>query len=174
VREKNHDALQQEGLLDLAPTCKAGSAQAGRPARTRNIRWCISTREPAVSVAALLLVSRGEAPAGIVYQTDAAADKGVTIIGSFPEDTHPPITYPIALTTNAGPDAAAFLAYIKVREIEAAVRGPRLYVGGRRAVMRRVPPRATATHTAIVPPAAVCRRPRLDSRDGKVAPKSGW
>jgi molybdate transport system substrate-binding protein len=63
--------------------------------------------------AALLLVSRGEAPAGIVYQTDAASDKGVTIIGTFPEDTHPPIIYPIALSTNAGPDAAAFLTYIR-------------------------------------------------------------
>ena len=64
--------------------------------------------------AALLLVSRGEAPAGIVYQTDAAADTNVKIIGTFPEDTHPPIIYPIAVTASAtNPDAAAFLAYIR-------------------------------------------------------------
>jgi molybdate transport system substrate-binding protein len=64
--------------------------------------------------AALLLVSRGEAPAGIVYQTDAASDGNVKIIGTFPEDAHPPIIYPIALTANAThPDAAAFLAYIR-------------------------------------------------------------
>jgi molybdate transport system substrate-binding protein len=64
--------------------------------------------------AALLLVSRGEAPAGIVYQTDAAADPNVKIIGAFPENTHPPIIYPIALTTTAThPDAAALLAYIR-------------------------------------------------------------
>jgi molybdate transport system substrate-binding protein len=64
--------------------------------------------------AALLLVSRGEAPAGIVYQTDAASDKSVAIIGAFPEDTHPPIIYPIALTADAThADAAAFLAYIQ-------------------------------------------------------------
>src|SRR5262245_51153951 len=63
--------------------------------------------------AALLLVSRGEAPAGIVYQTDAAADPNVKIVGTFPEDTHPPIVYPIALAANAThPDAAALLAYI--------------------------------------------------------------
>jgi molybdate transport system substrate-binding protein len=63
--------------------------------------------------AALLLVSRGEAPAGIVYQTDAAADPNVKIIGTFPEDTHPPIIYPVALTSTAtNPDAEAFLAYI--------------------------------------------------------------
>jgi len=64
--------------------------------------------------AALLLVSRGEAPAGIVYQTDAAADQSVKIIGTFPESTHPPIVYPIALTANAThPDAGAFLAHIR-------------------------------------------------------------
>jgi molybdate transport system substrate-binding protein len=74
---------------------------SGKLAQAENVR------------AALLLVSRGEAPAGIVYRTDAASDKGVTIIGTFPQDTHPPIIYPIALTTSAGPDAAAFLAYMK-------------------------------------------------------------
>ena len=64
--------------------------------------------------AALLLVSRGEAPLGIVYQTDAAADPNVKIIGTFSEDTHPPIIYPIALTASGNnPDAAAFLEYIK-------------------------------------------------------------
>jgi molybdate transport system substrate-binding protein len=74
---------------------------AGKLAQAENVR------------AALLLVSRGEAPAGIVYQTDAASDKGVIIIGTFPENTHPPIIYPIALTAGAGADAEAFLAYIK-------------------------------------------------------------
>ncbi|HET7154367.1 MAG TPA: substrate-binding domain-containing protein, partial [Hyphomicrobiaceae bacterium] len=43
-----------------------------------------------------------------------AADPHVTIIGTFPENTHPPIIYPIALTSGANhPDAAAFLAYVK-------------------------------------------------------------
>ena len=50
---------------------------------------------------ALAFVERGEAPYGIVYQTDAAADPNVKIIGTFPEDTHPPIVYPIALTANS-------------------------------------------------------------------------
>jgi molybdate transport system substrate-binding protein len=63
--------------------------------------------------AALLLVSRGEAPAGIVYQTDAASDKGVAIIGTFPESTHPPIIYPAALLAGATADAEAFLAYVR-------------------------------------------------------------
>lgn len=64
--------------------------------------------------AALLLVSRGEAPMGIVYQTDAAADAGVKVVGVFPEDTHPPIIYPIALSDKVThPDAVALLAYIR-------------------------------------------------------------
>jgi molybdate transport system substrate-binding protein len=64
--------------------------------------------------AALLLVSRGEAPLGIVYQTDAAADPTVKIVGTFPEDSHPPITYPVALTrTSTNPDARAVLSYIR-------------------------------------------------------------
>jgi molybdate transport system substrate-binding protein len=46
---------------------------------------------------------------GIVYQTDAAAEEGVKIVGTFPEDTHPPIIYPIGLTaTTKNQDAADF------------------------------------------------------------------
>jgi molybdate transport system substrate-binding protein len=64
--------------------------------------------------AALLLVSRGEAQAGVVYRTDATADANVKIIGTFPENTHLPIIYPVALTATAThPDAAAFLVYLK-------------------------------------------------------------
>ena len=63
---------------------------------------------------ALILVARGEAPLGIVYRTDAAADPSVKVIGTFPEESHPPVLYPVALTAGAAhPDAAAFLAYIK-------------------------------------------------------------
>ena len=47
--------------------------------------------------AALAYVSRGEARAGIVYETDARADKGVAIAGVFPAISHAPITYPVAV-----------------------------------------------------------------------------
>jgi molybdate transport system substrate-binding protein len=64
--------------------------------------------------ATLLLVSRGEAPLGIVYQTDAAADKGVKIVGAFPESTHPPIIYPIAVTaTSNNPGTTAYVNFLK-------------------------------------------------------------
>jgi molybdate transport system substrate-binding protein len=70
---------------------------------------------------ALLLVERGEAPAGIVYSTDAAVSKAVAIAGVFPDSSHDPVTYPFAVT-KAGdtPDARAFLAFLStpaVREV---------------------------------------------------------
>jgi molybdate transport system substrate-binding protein len=69
---------------------------------------------PAADVrAALALVSRREAPLGVVYETDALVDPGVRIAGLFPDDTHAPILYPIAVaTTSKNPDAAAFVAFL--------------------------------------------------------------
>lgn len=69
---------------------------------------------------ALAYVARGETPLGIVYKTDALAQKKVRIVGTFPEESHLPITYPVALTKTAGADAASFLAYLgtpKAKEI---------------------------------------------------------
>jgi molybdate transport system substrate-binding protein len=64
--------------------------------------------------AALVLVARGETPLGIVYQTDAAADKAVKTVGRFPADTHPPIVYPIAITASSThPDAQSYVAFLK-------------------------------------------------------------
>lgn len=56
--------------------------------------------------AALTLVSRGEAPFGIVYATDAYSDKGVKVVDTFPTNTYPPIIYPIALTATSKSSAA--------------------------------------------------------------------
>lgn len=47
--------------------------------------------------AALALVERGEAPLGIVYGTDAAISKGIKIVATFPANSHPAITYPVAM-----------------------------------------------------------------------------
>ena len=69
--------------------------------------------------AALLLVSRREAPLGIVYRTDVAADPGTKIAGVFPPDSHPPILYPIALTASSKePAAAGFLAFLGSAEVK--------------------------------------------------------
>ncbi len=63
--------------------------------------------------AALMYVARGEAPLGIVYQTDARAEGRVRVIDVFPADSHPPITYPLALTAGAGADAARYAAFLR-------------------------------------------------------------
>jgi len=62
---------------------------------------------------ALAFVDRGEAPLGIVYETDALIDKNVRVVDVFPPNSHLPIIYPIALTSGAKNDAARFLAYIR-------------------------------------------------------------
>lgn len=63
--------------------------------------------------ASLVLVARGEAPLGIVYATDAAAEPRVRVVDIFVANLHPPIVYPAALTSEARPDAAPFLAYLR-------------------------------------------------------------
>ncbi|SMC91960.1 molybdate ABC transporter substrate-binding protein [Rhizobium sp. RU36D] len=63
--------------------------------------------------AALLLVSRAEAPLGIVYETDAKADPSVKILDRFPESSHPPIVYPGAvLKESKSAEAKEFLAFL--------------------------------------------------------------
>jgi molybdate transport system substrate-binding protein len=62
---------------------------------------------------ALAFVDRGETPLGIVYETDALIDKHVRVVDTFPEDSHAPIIYPVALTKSATADGAKFLAYLR-------------------------------------------------------------
>lgn len=63
--------------------------------------------------AALLLVARGEAKLGIVYATDAKAEPKVKVVGTFPESTHVPIVYPVAVIKGSkNPDAGAFEAFL--------------------------------------------------------------
>ena len=63
--------------------------------------------------AALALVGRGEAPLGIVYETDAKIEKNVKIVGSFPDGSYPAISYPVALTASAKPEAARYLDFVR-------------------------------------------------------------
>ena len=98
--------------IDAVPAGKYGKASlealgvwpsvADRVAQAENVRM------------AMTLVSRGEAPLGIVYRTDAAADPNVKIVGAFPASSHPPIIYPMALLANStNPDAEAFVVFLK-------------------------------------------------------------
>ncbi|MBI5251407.1 MAG: molybdate ABC transporter substrate-binding protein [Desulfomonile tiedjei] len=70
--------------------------------------------------AGLALVERGECPLGIVYSTDAAISKKVKIVGTFPEGSYPPITYPAALIAGKDTEAArSFLNFLKTPEAKA-------------------------------------------------------
>lgn len=73
--------------------------------------------------AALALVAQGEAPLGIVYATDAAAEHRVRVVATFPAASHVPITYPVAvLTTSRSPDAEALRAFLLSAEAQAVFR----------------------------------------------------
>ena len=86
-------ALQSLGVWDSV---------SGRLALADNVRG------------ALMFVSRGEAPLGIVYDTDAKADPGVRIVAMFPSGSHPKIVYPGAmLKSSRNPAAARFMAFLK-------------------------------------------------------------
>lgn len=63
---------------------------------------------------ALALVTRGEAPLGIVYVTDAKQEPGVRVVGVFPATSHDAIRYPAAvLTASTNPDAQAFIRFLQ-------------------------------------------------------------
>ncbi len=69
---------------------------------------------------ALLLVERGEAPAGIVYATDAAVSKAVMVAGTFPANSHDPVSYPFAVVKAADtPEARALMTYLSGPEARA-------------------------------------------------------
>ena len=92
------------GRLAMAEPTSVPAGKYGKAALEKLGVWgsVASKIAPAQDVrAALTLVSRGEAPLGIVYQTDAAADKNVKIVGTFPETSHPPIVYPIAILASS-------------------------------------------------------------------------
>jgi molybdate transport system substrate-binding protein len=98
--------------VDSVPAGKYGKAALEKLGAWNGVKDNIAQAENVR--AALLLVARGEAPLGIVYSTDAAAEPNVKIVGAFPADSHPPIIYPAAETKEAkSADAKAFLDYLK-------------------------------------------------------------
>jgi molybdate transport system substrate-binding protein len=109
--------LGANGRLALGDPANVPAGIYARQALTRLGVW--NAVEPRLARAedvraALLLVERGEAAAGIVYATDARAARGVSVAGTFPPDSHDPIRYPIAIV-RAGDTAAAraLLAFIE-------------------------------------------------------------
>ena len=117
--DRNYDlaGALKGGKLSVADTSAVPAGKYARASLEKLGQWSKvegSLAQAENVRAALALVERGEAPLGIVYQTDALVAK-VKVIGTFPEDSHPPIIYPVALTVQgAKSDAAkAYLDYLK-------------------------------------------------------------
>jgi molybdate transport system substrate-binding protein len=119
-------ALEIAPGADLSPALAGGrlavadpdTVPAGRYARAALINlglWESVSRRLARAEnvrAALTYVARGESPLGIVYSTDAQIEPKVRVVTTFPDNSHPPISYPAAVTAKAGPRAAAFLEFL--------------------------------------------------------------
>ena len=92
------------GLYAKAALEQLGAWKAAEPklAQAENVR------------ATLAYVARGETPFGIVYSTDAKVEPKVKIVGTFPADSHPAITYPVAATAETkNPHVARYLAFLR-------------------------------------------------------------
>jgi molybdate transport system substrate-binding protein len=111
-----------DGKLALADPSSVPAGKYGKAALTALGVWdsVASKVAPAENVrVALEYVARGEAPYGIVYATDAKVAPSVHVAGVFPENSHPPIVYPVALTRTASPAARKFLAFLSGPEAKA-------------------------------------------------------
>ncbi|MFD1881583.1 molybdate ABC transporter substrate-binding protein [Paracoccus pacificus] len=105
------------GKLAMAMVDSVPAGQYGKQSLTKLGLWDSvqgSVAQADNVRAALALVSTGEAPYGIVYATDAAADPNVKVVGTFPDDSHDPIIYPAALLkTAADPADKAFFEALR-------------------------------------------------------------
>jgi len=105
-----------DGRLALGDPASVPAGKYGQAALTALKIWDAVKDRLALSDSvrsALLYVSRGETPLGIVYLTDAkAAARETKIVAAFPENTHAPIRYPIALTATAKEPAGKFLSWL--------------------------------------------------------------
>jgi molybdate transport system substrate-binding protein len=108
--------LLGDGKLAMGEVNSVPAGKYGKEALTKLGVWdAVSSHVAGADNvrSALALVERGEAPYGIVYATDAYASKGVKIVGTFPETSHAPITYPIALlTASTSGDAEGFRRFL--------------------------------------------------------------
>lgn len=117
----NLAALLGDGKLSMAMVDSVPAGQYGKQSLESLGLWPSVQGSVAQSEnvrAALALVSTGEAPLGIVYASDAVADAGVSVIGTFPKDSHKPILYPAALLTGAADPADT--AFFKALSLDAA------------------------------------------------------
>ena len=108
-------ALGSSGRLALADPQHVPAGKYAKAALQGMGRWESVAKRIAAAEnvrAALALVARGEAPVGIVYETDASAEPKVRIAGRIDQRLHAPIVYPAALLRGASPAAAAYLDFL--------------------------------------------------------------
>jgi molybdate transport system substrate-binding protein len=102
--------------LAIADPASVPAGKYGKAALTNLGVWDSVSGKLAVAEnvrAALAYVARGETTLGIVYNTDARIEPRVHVVGTFPDGSHKPILYPVALTKDAKPGAADFEAYLE-------------------------------------------------------------
>ena len=109
--------LGTDGKLAMANVHSVPAGKYGKAALESLGAWA-SVADRVVQAdnvrAALAFVARGEAPLGIVYRTDANAEPAVRVLGAFPEESHPPILYPVAITAaSKNSDARAFFDFMQ-------------------------------------------------------------
>src|SRR5262249_22294562 len=110
--------LAGEGRVATGDVCEVPVGLYAKAALERLGAWAAA--EPKMVMAenvrlALGLVARGEAPLGIVYETDAKIEPAVKVIGVFPDNTDDPIIYLVALTANAKSNAAQYLSILRTQ-----------------------------------------------------------
>lgn len=102
-----HDGKLAMALVESVPAGQYGKAALENLGLWQNIAPRVAQSDNVRS--ALMLVATGEAPMGVVYATDAVASDNVSVVGIFPETSHPAIRYPMALI--AGPEKPAAEAF---------------------------------------------------------------
>ena len=104
-----------KGRLAIAQTASVPAGKYGRAALESLGQWNglpARLAETESVRAALMLVARGEAPLGIVYASDAKAEPRVRVVATFPDDSHPPIVYPVAAVRDAPASARDFVRWL--------------------------------------------------------------
>jgi molybdate transport system substrate-binding protein len=113
----NLAALLGDGKLAMADVKAVPAGKYGKAALENLGVWTAVESNVAMAEnvrAALKLVATGEAALGIVYATDAKAEAGVKVLGTFPAESHPAIIYPVGLVAaSTNPDAIAFVTYLQ-------------------------------------------------------------
>jgi molybdate transport system substrate-binding protein len=115
--------LLHDGMLAMGDPSNVPAGIYGKQALERLGVWASISKKIASAKdvrAALVLVERAETPLGIVYATDAAISHKVKVVGIFPENSHPPIVYPVAIVAGARrPVVTRFLKFLQSPEAKA-------------------------------------------------------